>query len=132
MAIAPSQYATNKPASLKYKKDKNYILQWNLNSLKAKIDELKILITKYQPDIIALQETKMPPNEEDPKRKLANYNFIRKDRDANGGGVALMFNKNLPYTKVNLNTTLEAVAATTYYKNIKLTICSLYLPPGCP
>ena len=40
----------------------NNILQWNINGLRGKCTQLQCLLGKYNPNIIALQETKLPPN----------------------------------------------------------------------
>ena len=109
-----------------YNPNKN-ILQWNINGLRSKITQLQCLMTEYQPNIIALQETKLPPNINYNMKKFHIYN---KSRNADGGGVALYISKELPVTSIELNTDLEAVAATVHYENSKLTYCSLYLPPG--
>ena len=102
------------------------IAQWNINGFKSKMSHLQCLITKHQPDIIALQETKLPKEAKFHNKK---YSIIRKDRDGDGGGVALLINNNNRYVPITLNTPLEAVAVTTYYLNNKITVCSLYLPP---
>ena len=105
------------------------IVQWNLNGFRSKITQLACLITKHQPEILALQETKLPPGE---PYQHSTYFLLRKDRNADGGGVALMINKNISYIPITLNTPLEAVAATFHYQNQKITICSLYIPPVPP
>ena len=105
------------------------IVQWNLNGFRSKITQLACLITKHQPEILALQETKLPPGE---PYQHSTYFLLRKDRNADGGGVALMIYKNISYIPITLNTPLEAVAATFHYQNQKITICSLYIPPVPP
>ena len=109
-----------------YSQNKN-ILQWNINGLRSKITQLQCLLTEYQPSIIALQETKLPPNVNYNIKKYQSYN---KNRNADGGGVSLYISNEMPATAVQLDTELEAVAATVFFENLKLTICSIYLPPG--
>jgi len=46
------------------------LLQWNLNGFFKKLDELKIIITETQPEIICLQETNF---KYDTSGKLPNY-----------------------------------------------------------
>ena len=104
-------------------------MQWNLNGFRSKLTQLQCLITKHQPEILALQETKLPQGE---PYNSSKFFLIRKDRDAHGGGVALMINKNISYMPIVLNTPLKAVAATFQYQNQKITICSLYIPTVCP
>ena len=103
------------------------ILQWNINSLKSKITQLQCLMHEYQPSIMALQETKLPPSI---AYNIKKYNAYNKNRNADGGGVSLYINNVLPSAPFQLQSNLEAVAATVWYQNKKITFCSLYLPPG--
>ena len=103
------------------------IVQWNINGLKSKITQLHCLRHEYQPNIIALQETKLPPNI---VFNIKKFKVYHKNRNADGGGVALYINDILPSSPVPLQTNLEATAATVWYENKKVTFCSLYLPPG--
>ena len=91
----------------------NNILQWNINGLRSKITQLRILLSKYNPDAIALQETKLPIDiEYDPK----NYQPFYENRNGDGGGVALLVNENIPCTRVRLTSPLEAVAVKMFYQ----------------
>ena len=63
---------------------------------------------------------------------INRYHNFSKNRTAHGGGVSLYINKNLPTIALQLNTNLEAVAATVWYLNTKVTICNIYLPPASP
>ena len=110
----------------------NNILQWNLNGLRGKITQLQCLLTKYNPEVTALQETKMPPDELFPIHFRRKFSIHKKNRTAHGGGVALMINTNIRHTKLNIATNLEAVAATIHYHNQNITVCSMYLPPEEP
>ena len=103
------------------------IIQWNINGLRGKTTQLQCLLTKYSPHVIALQETKLPININYENKKFTSY---QKNRDGEGGGVAILVNKNIPSKHLSIQTPLEAVAATIYYQNIALTVCSLYLRPG--
>ena len=77
---------------------------------------------EYQPSIIALQETKLPPNI---SYNIKKYNAYNKNRNADGGGVSLYINNVLPSTPFQLQSNLEAVAATVWYQSKKITFCSL-------
>ena len=103
------------------------ILQWNINGLRGKITQLQCLLTKYNPHIITLQETKLP---NEIKYENKRFTMYYKNRDGDGGGVAILINNNIPAKQLMIQTPLEAVAATVYYQNIELTVCSLYLRPG--
>ena len=82
---------------------------------------------EFQPNIIALQETKLPPNI---SYNIKKYNLYSKNRNSDGGGVALYVNNVLPSSPLPLQTNLEAIATRVWYKDKNITFCSLYLPPG--
>ena len=67
----------------------NKILSWNLNSLNKKYPYLQILLSKYNPLAICLQETKLDPNKD---FKIKNYNLYRYEPLTTGnlkGGVLI-------------------------------------------
>ena len=99
----------------------NYnIIQWNLNSFKSKKYRLE-----YNVDIVALQETKNDVNNE---IKIKGYKVYQEDRNTRGGGVLLAIHKNIPSSRLNIVTNLEAVACTVFYCNKQINICNIYLP----
>ena len=110
----------------------NNILQWNLRGLRGKTTELQCLISKYYPEVMALQETKLPPNEKFPIFLTKKYIIHQKNRTAYGGGVALMIHEDVSHSLINIATNLEAVAAIIYYHSQNIAICSIYLPPDDP
>ena len=89
------------------------ILQWNVNGWRGKLTQIQSLLTNYSPEILALQETKL---NYDSKISIKNFKIYRKDRDANGGGVALAITQNLPSRNLLIQTPLEAVAANVFIK----------------
>ena len=66
--------------------------------------------------MLALQETKLP---KDIKYEPKKYHAFCKNRDRNGGGVAILVNKNVPCTQIILKMS---------YQEQSITVCSLYLP----
>ena len=101
------------------------ILQWNLNSFKAKHGRLEYLISEYNVEIIALQETKIPTNK---VTKIRGYKVYQNNRTAQGGGVLLAVHNNIPSMQFNINSQLEVIVVTVSFKNIRINICNLYLP----
>ena len=78
--------------------------------------------------VMACQETWLSANDD---VKLKNFNIVRKDRPrGRGGGVCLFILSLLSYTILNLNTCLEAVAATIDFPRKRITFCSVYIPPN--
>jgi exonuclease III len=60
-----------------------------INSLIKHIDEIRIILINHPFDILAINETKLDSTISDSKIYINGYIFIRKDRNRNGGGVAL-------------------------------------------
>ena len=110
-----------------------FLIQWNLNGVNSHYGELKTLITKYRPEIIALQETHLRPSH---SYNLKNYKVYRHDflgGDRACGGVAILIKNTITSTQINLTSgNLQVIAvsisnASPYFKN--LTICNIYIPP---
>lgn len=54
------------------------IIRWNINSLIKKKNDLRIIINKYNPIAICLQETNLTDNNHTPQFKNLNYFFYNK------------------------------------------------------
>ena len=103
------------------------IVQWNIKGLDSNSIELCLLIRKYKPSVIVLEETLT-----DSKcQKITGFNALTKssDSDRATGGVAVLINNGHLSSEVNLNSPLQAVAAT-ITTNRTITLCSIYLPPS--
>ena len=59
----------------------------NINSLTKHIDELRILLFDYSIDIISINETKLDDTIKSCEVHIPGYEFIRRDRNRQGGGV---------------------------------------------
>ena len=101
------------------------IIQWNIQGIRRKKDELSELVRNYKANIVAIQETRLWNNT---KFSLPHFNEIRKDGHYNRsphGGVALYIHSSIPFNKLDVNTPLQAVAAKVHL-HTDITICSLY------
>ena len=109
------------------------ILQWNANGLSNKIDELNVLATDKDVDIVAISETKLTKSKQ---VYMPGWSIYRKDRnDRLGGGVILAIRQNLASKRLDINqnndTKTEIVAAEVRLANgIRLVVASLYAPPS--
>ena len=111
------------------------ITHWNCNSINNKIEEFKIFLLKYKPDIISLNETKV--NEINANflfNNIEDYNFIHKHRKNNrngGGGVALLINKKIKFVELNMfdHLNLELACIKIKIKKKETLIISYYNPP---
>ena len=60
------------------------IANLNVNSLLKHVDEIRIMLTKYPFDILAINETKLDYSILDSEIDINGYTIIRKDRNRNG------------------------------------------------
>ena len=101
------------------------ILQWNIQGIRARYQELSTILRNRKVSVACLQETLLGDASWRPSQ---NYK-IEKSPHTGGDqnrGVAVMVHITLQYTRVQLFTTLEAVAVTVN-SNKQYTICSIYL-----
>ena len=108
---------------------KGAVVQWNVGGMSNKKKEIIDLINTYEANILALQETMLS---NDYLIKIPKYNVIAKEGTYNNrqhGGVAMYIHGDIPYQEINLNTPLQAVAATVTLR-VKVTICNVYIPPS--
>ena len=61
------------------------------------IDEFGVFIDDYRPDIICINETKIDDKIHDSDTEIDNYLLVRKDRNSDGGGVAIYILKDLEF-----------------------------------
>lgn len=103
------------------------ILQWNPNGFFSKLVEINLLLNKYCPISICLQETNFINNK---IGSLKNYTTYYKNRNNAGrasGGVAIYINSNYYSDEIIINTNLEVVTVNVIIKN-PIIICNIYLP----
>ena len=106
----------------------NKIIQWHIRETRISYCELLLLITKYCPAIICLQETHLKNNTSINMKNYYSYNYIRQYTDRPCGGLSIIIN-NIPHSEITLNTNIQAVAiSATLHKTI--TVCSVYIPPN--
>ena len=63
------------------------IAHLNINSLTKHIDELRILLFDYSIDITSINETKFDDTIKSCEVHIPGYEFIRRDKNRQGGGV---------------------------------------------
>ena len=62
------------------------------------VHEIRIMLTKYPFDTLAINETKPDSSIFDSEIDINGYAIIRKDRNRNGGGIALYIKNNISYS----------------------------------
>ena len=105
-------------------------LQWNCRGFRNSAQEIQVVLNRYCPLTICLQESKLRP---DLPCTLKGYSVFRKDLVTDTvahGRVILAVHHSAGANEVALKTDLQAVAARMQLDCTSITICSIYLPPG--
>jgi len=98
------------------------IIQWNPHGFFSKLEEINLLLYKYCPISLCIQETNFTDNK---VGSLKNYTTYYKNRTKAGrasGGVATYINSNYHSEEIFINTNHEVVAVNVLINN-KITIC---------
>ena len=107
-----------------------FILQWNCRGIKSNYQDLQTVLRWRNAFVICLQETKLAP---DTPCAIKGYAVFREDVRSDTishGGVLLAVHHSLPARRLQLHSSLQAVAARVHLNHREVTVCSLYLPPG--
>ena len=105
------------------------IFQWNCRGIKANRNGLLSLVTNLRPAIISLQETSIKANDDIDVKSYENYNHIHNTGHRASGDVSILFRNDIPQSKININTGLQAIAVkVTFHRTIS--ICTLYILPN--
>lgn len=110
------------------------LLQFNINGLRNKIDELLHFLDKNKIHVAILQETKLTANSKTPA--TPGYSIIRQDREKNkGGGLAFLISNKLSIKTINNikvphgDTYTEILSIAITCANKDLIIHNVYIPP---
>lgn len=107
------------------------IIQWNINGLVKKLNNIQLLNHKYNPILLCLQKTNLNDTY---SPSFKNYKLYYSNRTICGrasGGAAILARTDYPTALVPLQTTLEAIAITIQLES-NITICNLYIPNQKP
>ena len=95
------------------KLDKVNIIQWNIQGLRARYQELRSILYEEKISVACLQETLLGDSQWQPSRQ-----FKLEKSPLFGGissrGAALLIHRALQYTRTRIHTTIEAVAVTVH------------------
>ncbi|KAK3933215.1 RNA-directed DNA polymerase from mobile element jockey [Frankliniella fusca] len=107
------------------------LMTWNVNGYRKRANEIEILLTKYNPDAILLQETHFNNNPVITPPK--GYAMYRKDRlEKKKGGVAILIITDIDHATEDIDTnTAESVTiSTTIAGNKRIYLTPFYCPPN--
>ena len=120
---------THRPSS---RSERNLIiLQVNINGLRNKLQELKLIIHDTHADIITIQETKLTHKAKTPN--IHNFTAVRTDRLHKAGGG--LIKDNITFTTTDIHSTInthntELQMVKVHIDNTKhITIANIYIPP---
>ena len=104
------------------------ILQWNIQGIRAKQEELQAILNNQLISIACIQETLLEDKTWNPPK---NYAIEKSPHIAGEGsrGAAVLLHRSIPYVRLHINTTLEAVAVKVH-QNRSYTVCCLYMSPN--
>ena len=104
----------------------------NINSIRGKKLELLAFLDLHQPQIVAIQETKIDSTISTSELfpETCPYNVYRKDRSLDGGGVMLLRHKDIPHMPITeLENGSESVWVKVFANKTSHLVASWYRPP---
>jgi len=112
------------------------ISSWNVNSVRARIENIKEYVKKFSPDIILVQEIKTPnetyPYDDIKSLKYENYVYGQKSYN----GVAIISKKKLNNIQTDIfkdkNKQSRIISAEIKHKEKNIILINIYTPNGNP
>ena len=88
-----------------------FVCSLNIGSLLKHFDEINVFLDEYKPHILGLNKTRLNDDVEDDDLFTEEYSIVRRDRNRNGGGVAIYISDDIPYnTGPDFDTGIESVS----------------------
>ncbi|KAI5750100.1 hypothetical protein M8J76_012853 [Diaphorina citri] len=107
------------------------IIQWNCNGIRGKMEEIKMLLSKYNPSILCIQETRLLQSL---VVNFNNYSVFRYDHtggETASQGLITLVKKCHYVNRINIQSTLQAIAIQIKHPIYNfLTICNIYIHPS--
>lgn len=105
------------------------ILQWNINGIRSKLQDIILLCEREKIDVVLLQETKVTPR---CHVRIPGFNLFRNDRTDRGGGVLIGVKSSILSTRINIldsdETECELVGAKIIWQEMSFCLFSIYVP----
>ena len=105
----------------------NYIIQWNCRGLRSNREDIELLISKYSPAAICLQETLLTSHQ---TQTFKHYSAYYKSGMHGHGGVCILVKDKFIHSQVQFQADLQAVAVCITINNKTYTVASVYVPPS--
>jgi len=114
-------------------------LSTNARSLFNKLEEIELLLKRYSPLFLAVQETWCHQHEHDALYSIEGYSLYRRDRIGRRGGGVCIYVNNVKAAAVQREHTLDSATNEDLWLRIsvkstqqQLLVCSVYRPPNSP
>lgn len=104
----------------------------NARSLVNKVAQFEHLLIYHNPDVVIVTETWLRPEIEDFEVIPPAYKIICKDRDARGGGVAIVIKEGIEFVGMADNPVNESVWCRIQLCGASCVIGAVYRPPNAP
>lgn len=110
------------------------IITWNINSVRLRINSLKRMVKKFDPDILCLQETKCP-KELFPYKDFENMGFLHTETYGMKGYNGVSISSKIPIIKFDRKIFCKKddarhISAECIYKSKRIFIHNFYVPAG--
>ena len=108
-------------------------ISMNINSIRGKKLELLAFLDFHQPHVVAIQETKIDSSIATSELfpETCPYSVYRKDRNIHGGGVMLLFHKDISHMPITeLENDSESIWVKVFANKTSHFVASWYRPPG--
>ena len=102
----------------------NYIIQWNCRGLRSNSEDIELLISKYSPAAICLQEILLTPHQ---TITCKHYSDYYKSGIHGHGGVCIIVKNSFIHSQVHFQADLQAVAVCITISDKTYTIASVYV-----
>ena len=103
------------------------IIQWNCRGLRINYDEIGILIAKYSPAVICLQETRLTP---DLSPTFKNYVCYYESKINASHGLGVLVKKTIPQSRIKIVSPLEVIAVNVTIQGKTYVISNHYVSPS--
>ena len=105
----------------------NYIIQWNCRGRRSNREDIELLISKYSPAAICLQETLLTPHQ---TQTFKHYSAYYKSGINGHGGVCILVKNKFIHSQVQFQADLQALSVCITINNKRYTVASVYVPPS--
>ena len=84
-------------------------LSWNLNGFRTRLEDFKLLLSRFSPSVVCLQETHLLPQHPLKVRRYKTYRTDIDDGSRAHGGVAVLVDDKICSKEVSVRSNLQVV-----------------------